>query len=81
MQQTNQSAQCHNWDSFETFVFATPTVDVLETNPERTYIAVENMRDMTPHAIADLFHAADNAGATVGTPHWHRSNGRITFYR
>jgi len=74
------SVQKLDWKAFQEYCFETDEITVKETNPERTYITIENI-DETPQGIlAEMFVLAHDCGVSPGAFKADRYDGQIDFY-
>lgn len=72
-----------NWDTFIEECFNDERINVLETNPEESYITIEDINDTDPVALTELFVLAYDCNVTVGSSFVgdnERYNGTVDFY-
>jgi len=69
-----------NWETFQEHCFEVDEITVQETNPEQTYITIENLKDTPQGILAELFVLASDCDVAPGAFKADRYDGQIDFY-
>ena len=69
-----------DWDEFIDFVTEVDEIDVLETNPEETFIDIQNLNETPPLIVAEMFAFAHDCDVYVGAFDAERYGGSVTFH-
>lgn len=69
-----------NWNTFMDFCHETDEIDVLETNPEKSFITVENLENTRGTIVAELFTLAHDCDVYVGAYDSESYDGSVDFY-
>ena len=72
-----------NWETFIEECFNDDRITVQETNEEKSFITIENVKNTDPAALAMLYALAQDCGVYVGATYVDECNtydGTVTFY-
>lgn len=70
-----------NIREFTEFLIETEGVTVQETNPEGSYVTIEDISNSDPLVIAEVIITAHDSGFTIGSFFADRYDGEVTFYQ
>jgi len=69
-----------NWNTFMEHCHVTDEITVLETNPEKSFLTIENIEDTPQGILAEMFVLAHDCNVSVGAFKAGRYDGEIDFY-